>query len=343
MKNFLTEGQRKTLKSQHRAEKHLRTGDRIKAVLLADIGWSYKTIGQALFLDQETVSRHVKEYLEKAKLAIQTGGSQSKLNEQQTQELMKHLEENTYLKVEAICTYVASKYQIQYSLGGMTNWLKSHRFSYKKPQPTPAKADLQAQKEFISYYQELKEATPSDEPIIFLDAVHPTMATKVSYGWIKKGTDKPILTTGTRTRMNIIGGLNLKRMEVIAKDYQTVDSQSMSDYWSYLRNHYPGCTKVHVILDRGPYNVSQKTKDEAFKQGIKLHYLPAYSPNLNPIERLWKVMNEEVRNNRFFSTATEFREAIKGFFERRWPEIAMAMKTRINDKFQTLQKSLLSS
>jgi len=38
----------------------------------------------------------------------------------------------------------------------------------------------------------------------------------------------------------------------------------------------------------------------ATELNIKLHFLPPYSPNLNPIERLWKVMNEKVRNNRFF-------------------------------------------
>ncbi|MCK5818162.1 MAG: transposase [Psychromonas sp.] len=32
--------------------------------------------------------------------------------------------------------------------------------------------------------------------------------------------------------------------------------------------------------------------------GIKLHYLPAYSPNLKLIERLWKMMKEHARNNK---------------------------------------------
>jgi len=31
-----------------------------------------------------------------------------------------------------------------------------------------------------------------DEPLVFMDAVHPAMATKVSYGWIKKGDSKLI-------------------------------------------------------------------------------------------------------------------------------------------------------
>ena len=68
--------------------------------------------------------------------------------------------------------------------------------------------------------------------------------------------------------------------------------------------------------------------------GIELHYLPAYSPNLNPIERLWKVMNEEVRNNVFFSSAKEFREAIGNFFEAKLPKILPNLRQRINDNFE---------
>jgi transposase len=45
--------------------------------------------------------------------------------------------------------------------------------------------------------------------------------------------------------------------------------------------------------------------EKAKELNIKLHYLPPYSPNLNPIERLWKVMNEHARNNKYFATAKE--------------------------------------
>ena len=38
-----------------------------------------------------------------------------------------------------------------------------------------------------------------------------------------------------------------------------------------------------------------------------LHILPPYSPNLNPIERVWKVMNEHVRNNEVFSSFKKFK------------------------------------
>lgn len=74
----------------------------------------------------------------------------------------------------------------------------------------------------------------------------------------------------------------------------------------------------------------------ALKLNIKLHFLPPYSPNLNHIERLWKVMNEKVRNNRFFKGAKDFKEAINHFFDDLLPSIGNDLNGRINDNFQTL-------
>jgi transposase len=57
---------------------------------------------------------------------------------------------------------------------------------------------------------------------------------------------------------------------------------------------------------------------------------------LNPIERVWKIMNELVRNNVFFQTAREFRDAIKTFFDVLWPERAFEFVDRINDNFEKI-------
>ena len=51
------------------------------------------------------------------------------------------------------------------------------------------------------------------------------------------------------------------------------------------------------------YHKATIVREKAEELNIKLHSLPPYSPNLNPIERLWKVMNEHVRNNKFFHSA----------------------------------------
>ena len=339
MRNFLSEQEVLELRSQHRKEKDRRVADRIKAVLLSNKGWSYKQIAEALFLDEDTVSRHVSEYLESKKLRIVTGGSESKLSSIQTSELQLHLSSHTYVKVSEICDYVKEKYRIEYTVSGMTSWLKKNDFSFIKPHGVPAKADPEKQKQFVAEYKKLKEKTPTNEPILFCDAVHPTMATKTTYGWIKKGTRKLIKTTASRTRMNIVGAINLSTMDVIEKsNFKTVNSEAMKEFFDVVREKYPKSKypKIHLILDNSSYNTSETTKKYAKEKGILLHFLPTYSPNLNPIERLWKVMNEYERNNRFFQYPKEFRDAIKNFFQVTWISIADKMKSRINDNFHII-------
>ena len=116
----------------------------------------------------------------------------------------------------------------------------------------------------------------------------------------------------------------------------------MEGHFEKLRQKYPKAPKIHLILDQGRYNTSKETKEAAKKNGIVLHYLPPYSPNLNPIERLWKVMNEYTRNNRFFHSAKEFREAILNFFDVTWRQIAHSMIDRITDNFQILNLAFSS-
>lgn len=339
MKKFLNTSERDQLITQHRKEKDRRTGDRIKAILMADNGWSFKDIAKALLLDQETISRHVKEYIESKKLSISTGGSDSKLSFEQSVEIVKYLEEVTHLKVSKICIYVQEKYGITYTVNGMTNWLKSNGFSYKKPKGTPAKADPVAQKDFIEEYERVIKCTPSNEPILFIDGVHPTMATKITYGWIRTGKNKSIATTGSKIRMNIMGSINLETMRVDVQSYDTINQDSMVDYFAKIREIYPRdqSPKIHIISDRGSYNTSKKTREAAAAEDIILHFLPPYSPNLNPIERLWKVMNEYARNNQFFKTGKEFKAKINSFFDETWPTIADSMSGRINDNFERIK------
>ena len=217
----------------------------------------------------------------------------------------------------------------------MTDWLKRNNFSYKSPKGTPSKADVAKQKEFIEIYGQLKESSlTNDEPILFFDGVHPSMQTKVSHGWIRKGQDKEIPTTASRTRMNILGAINLGDMSVIAKEYEyNISGASVVVFCNEIKEQYADKKVIHVILDQAGYNKSAEVREHAFELGIHLHYLPAYSPNLNSIERLWKVMNEKTRNNVFFKTAKEFKSRMRIFFDEELPEILPNLGSRITDKF----------
>lgn len=341
----LSKEQKEQLELKHKSERDVRICDRIKAVLLNSEGWNNRQIAQALRIHEETVFTHLADFINLEKLKPLNGGSESKLDKDQTSELIAYLTEHTLTSTIEIQQHIFFKYQISYSLQGIYSWLITNDFSYKKPKGCPAKADKAAQLEFIKYYQKLKaQADKKAEPILFIDSVHPTMETKISYGWIRKGTEKIIKTTASRTRVNLSGAIELKAMKVIFDDFETIDGDSTVAFLTHVRKHYDNNKillkkeqkNIHIILDNSGYHRSNLVKNFCKKNKIKLHFLPPYSPNLNPIERLWKVMNERTRDNQFFSSAKEFREKIHGFFTETIPMITDVLQLRITDKFHVV-------
>lgn len=332
----LTEEEKSELERRHTLCSNAKESDRIKSVLLRSEGWTVPMISQALRRHESTIIRHLDDY-RLGKLTLSSGGSESHLSDKQTQELTQHLDEHTYHYVHDIIAYVESKWSISYSVPGMNKWLHRNGFSYKKPKGHPYKANREQQEQFIDAYTELKNSLTPEDAVYFADSVHPSQATKLSYGWIKKGHSKKLETTASRTRLNIIGVMKLDDIQnTVAAQYETINAESIVNHLNLLRNQHGSNGTIHLILDQAPYHRAAKVVQEAEKLNIKLQYLPAYSPNLNPIERLWKVMNENVRNNRFFKSAKDFREEIARFFNEILPQIGGSLGRRINDNFQML-------
>lgn len=334
--HHLTSEAKAALEQRHKKCRDSKESDRIKAVLLRSEDWTIPMISQALRIHECTVSRHLDDYLD-GKLKITSGGSTSILDDKQTTELLEHLSDNTYRTTQEIIAYIEETYSVSYSVPGINKWLHRNNFSYKKPKPYPYKASTEEQEKFVSKYNELKASIPSEDGILFMDACHPSMATKLSCGWIKKGQSKPIETSASRTRINLIGALSLGNMsKPVIASYTTVDGDAIVDFLSQIRKYSKIKGSIHLVLDQAGYHRCAEVVSAAEKLNIKLFYLPPYSPNLNSIERLWKVMNEYARNNKFFKTADEFRQSINNFFKITLPKIADGLQSRINDNFQKL-------
>ena len=332
----LTAAEKQELELRHKRCKNVKECYRINVVLLRDKGWNISMIAQALLIHEGTVARHLKDYLE-GKLTINSGGSSSMLNEAQTAELISHLDDHTYHSTIEIIAYVKSQYDITYSIPGLNKWMHRNGFSYKKPKGHPYKASQEKQAEFIMSYDELKKIIAPNDGIMFMDACHPSMATKLSYGWIKKGATKSVETTASRTRINLVGAIDLKQISrPVAASYDTVNGDSIVDFLQLIRAHSNISGTIHLVVDGASYNKTSEVIAKSKELNIKLFCLPPYSPNLNPIERLWKVMNEYARNNKFFRSPEEFQQSIINFFQKTLPAIAPGLYSRINDNFQKL-------
>lgn len=336
MERKLTPAERQYLINGHRMSSNARTRDRIKAVLAYDDGYSFSEIAKILLLDDETIRRHVNDYFLQNKLKPENGGSKSNLDSDQTAKLISHLEEKTYLHAKDICAYVKKEFDIQYSVSGMIKWLQHNEFRYKKPHGVPAKADLQKQEEFIAKYNELKNTLKPDEIILFGDSTHPQHQTKLACGWIKKGVRKSEKMTACQKRINLIGAIDLNTHRVEYRQVDWVNGESLKAFVMQLCDAYPNASIINLILDNAGYHRSEEFLKFIATTKIKIHYLPPYSPNLNPIERLWKIMHENTTYNRYYIRLSEFTESILGFFEN-IGNYKSIIQARINDNFQRLK------
>ncbi len=224
----------------------------------------------------------------------------------------------------------------------MTKWLHHSNFCYKKPHPVPAKANSEEQEAFIKKYRRLAKVPKNKGLIYFADSVHPQYQTRLACGWILKGVRKGIATTARQTRLNFIGGVCLEGQKVICNEVEKVNAESIKKFLRSLRTRHCDDNKIHLIWDNAAYHKSKEVKSYAKKLNIKLHYLPPYSPNLNPIERLWKIMHENVTYNQYYEKFSDFPEGTLYFF-RRIGRRKVLLRTRITDNFQIINAPMFAS
>jgi len=333
----ISPGQKASLETKLKKAREASERNRLCVVLGHDEGLSIEELAKALRVSHATVCNYLKDYESEQKTDHDPkGGGRFKLSQEQSDSLMKHLSEVTYLKVKEIRAYIEKQYGIRYSRSGMTAWLQDHGFVYKRPKKVPGKLDPQKQAVFITEYATLKANLKPDEEIYFVDAVHPEHQSQAVCGWIKKGVEKTLQTTGKQLRLHLAGAVCLAGMKFFTQEYETVDADAMLDFFKNLERTSSAST-IYVILDNARSNKNKKLEEFLKTSKIKMRYLPPYSPNLNPIERLWKIMRETKLYNRYFETSVDFFQEVRSFFKDDIPKMASAWSSRINDKFETIK------
>jgi transposase len=335
MQGFLTPDQRSELFHELKVERHAKYSDRIKTILLLDKGWTHEKISEALFLDEGTIRNYRKRYVEGGILGLVTdtySGKRCHLSDKEKDLLSNYLQSKICMDSKEIVAYIQKNFDVTYSISGVTALLHSMGFTYKKTKPVPGKAKREAQELFIVAYNRLKS---KGGKIYFADSTHPHHNAVISYGWIKKGEDFEILCNSGRHRLNINGAVDIANLDVITRTCEWVNADSICELLKAIKSKNPNDKKITLIMDNAAYNRSRKVKILAKKLGISLFYLPPYSPNLNPIERLWKFMKKKVLYSKYYEHLSDFEKTCMNFFRgiRKYRD---ELETLLTDNFQVL-------
>ena len=91
---------------------------------------------------------------------------------------------------------------------------------------------------------------------------------------------------------------------------------------------------ITLILENARYQRCKEVAAHAAARDIELLYLPAYSPNLNLIERLWKFTKRKCLSNRHYPSFSEFCRAIDGCLQRMFSDYLPELKSLLTLNFQ---------
>lgn len=231
---------------------------------------------------------------------------------------------------------------VPYSRSGMRDLLWELGYRYKQLELFPCRADVDKQTGFIEKYNQLEGSLKENEQILFLDAVHPQHNTHASRTWSRQGEKVYIPSNCGRQRINLNGAYNPKNQDILIREDDTINAQSTIELLKMIIEKYPEMV-VYCICDNARYYRSKLVKEFLEKHpNIQFMFLPPYSPNLNLIERLWKLLKKGTVNYNFYDKYQDFRGAIFDEIQR-LKEDKEQVAQFIGTKFQTYQKCNLVS
>jgi transposase len=122
---------------------------------------------------------------------------------------------------------------------------------------------------------------------------------------------------------------------------QTLNAESTIRFFQTIEEAYPCKRKIHVFCDNASYYRNKAVKKYLEASKIDLHFLPPCSPNLNPIERLWKWMKERVIYNTYYEHFEDFKMAVSGFFATlnmlaADSVLGRSLRSRVRDQFRPI-------
>lgn len=221
-------------------------------------------------------------------------------------------------------------------------FLKSIGVKRRKVGSIPSKADPDKQKEFIDEKLQpaIDEAKSGKRKLFFVDAAHFVLAPFLGYLWSLARV--LIKAPAGRKRFNVLGAIDAITHDLFTVTNTTyINAESFCQLLNDLRNHYVDIP-ITLVLDNARYQKCAFVFECAKKLDIELLYLPAYSPNLNIIERLWKFVKKKCLYSKYYEDFDLFKKSITDCLSKTGSEYKEELDSLLTLKFQTFKKEQIA-
>lgn len=133
---------------------------------------------------------------------------------------------------------------------------------------------------------------------MFFDEARFGTHSRRAHGWFAKGTRPRVEIKLGYKNFYLYGAVEHNTGHNFSLIMPNVDTKCMNVYLAELSKEFKE-DKIALIMDQAGWH---KAKELIIPDNIRILYLPPYSPELNPVERLWLHIKQNVLNNRMYDT-----------------------------------------
>lgn len=205
----------------------------------------------------------------------------------------------------------------------------------------PGKVDPTRQRDFMNTTLQplIDEAHDGKRELFFIDGAHFILESFICMVWCFV---RQFIRTGSgRNRINVLGAINAvtQQLETVINTAYITSTEVVA-LLEMLRANYSG-RLIDVVLDNARYQHCNFVIEAARRLQINLIFLPPYSPNLNLIERLWKLIRKRTLHGRYYDSVDKFHQAIRKAVRdvneaQEWRD---DLKTLLTCKFQLFEQN----
>jgi len=297
----LTAEQRREIERRRKDTLDRRVYQRLTAVLAVAAGKTREEVAELLGVSLSQLGEWLRIFRNEGLDAlgeIHNKGDPGNLTPQQIEQLKAQVSTGCFRNSDQIRDWVKYAFSVSYSSSGVKDLLKRIGVSYHKVSGLLWKADPDEQHAFVKrvarHKREAKGPGAPRTRRYYIDACHPVWGLDLVYCcWLLLGQRLLVGMGSGRKRLNILGAYCPDDHEYI--DYRltrdNINGEQFVNFLRLLRSAHPEVERFILYVDGARYYDSPVVKAWLKRHpGFLLSPIPAYSPNVNLIERLWKFM-----------------------------------------------------
>ena len=189
------------------------------------------------------------------------------------------------------------------------------KLSWKKAKKLLGRADPERRQAFIERVRDLLAGAQRDQHlVVFLDEAHIHQDCDLGYGWGERGQRLWVASRspGLSAKLSFYGLYLDNEGQVRLWPFARANGEHTVEVLRRLRAEWPD-RKLLVLWDGAPYHRAKVVREVASELEIDLVPLPGYSPDLMPVEALWRWLREDVTYHHCHASAEDLTRRVAAF------------------------------